>query len=154
MTSLIRQPIIVFVGHVDHGKSSILEKIRDISIISSEPGKITQKISSFNVPIEIIKQKTGPLLKQLKLNIKIPGLLLIDTPGHAAFNNLRKRGGNLADIAVLVIDINEGIKPQTLECIEILKQYKTPFIIALNKIDLLPGWRENPSSFLIKNIQL
>jgi len=94
----------------------------------------------------------GKLLDKLKLSLTIPGILLIDTPGHAAFTNLRKRGGNLADIAILVIDINEGIMPQTLECIEILKQYKTPFIIALNKIDLMRGW-QSKDKFLIQNIQ-
>jgi len=102
--------------------------------------------------LETIEKLCGPLLKKLKLDIKIPGILFLDTPGHAAFTSLRKRGGNLADIAILVIDINEGIMPQTLECIDILKQYKTPFIIALNKIDLLSGWQSN-TKFLIQNIQ-
>ncbi|MEK6948592.1 MAG: translation initiation factor IF-2, partial [Nanoarchaeota archaeon] len=91
------------------------------------------------------------LLNALKLSITIPGLLFIDSPGHAAFISLRKRGGNLADIAILVVDINEGIMPQTLECIDILKQYKTPFIISLNKIDLLPGW-QSKNVFLMQNI--
>ena len=131
---MIRQPIIVLVGHVDHGKSSIIEKIREISITKHEAGLITQKISAVDVPFENIRKICGTLLDQLNLKLNIPGLLMIDTPGHEAFTNLRKRGGNLADIAILVIDINEGLKPQTLEAIEILKQYKTPFVIALNKV--------------------
>ncbi len=148
---MIRQPIVVLVGHVDHGKSSIIEKIREISITKHEAGFITQKISAIDVPLANIKKICGSLLDQLKIKLSIPGLLLIDTPGHEAFTNLRKRGGNLADIAILVIDVIEGIKPQTLEAIEILKQYKTPFVIALNKIDLIPGW-QTKKTFLIQNI--
>lgn len=149
----IRSPICTVVGHVDHGKSSILDKIRGTCIVASEAGGITQCISSTLVPLSIIQNICGGLLKKLNLKFTIPGILFIDTPGHAAFTNLRKRGGNLADIAILVIDINEGIMPQTIECIEILKQYKTPFVIALNKIDLIPGWRENKETLLLQNIQ-
>jgi len=148
---MIRQPIVVLVGHVDHGKSSILERIREISITKHEAGFITQKIFAIDVPFENIRKICGSLLDQLKIKLSIPGLLMIDTPGHEAFTNLRKRGGNLADIAILVIDINEGLKPQTVEAIEILKQYKTPFVIALNKIDLIPGWKSQ-KTFLINNI--
>jgi len=148
---MLRQVLITFVGHVDHGKSSILDYIRETSIVKSEAGGITQQIYSWNIPFSSVKKICGDLLKGK--NIKIPGFLAIDTPGHAAFNNLRKRGGNLADLAVLVIDINEGLKEQTLECIEILKSYKTPFIIALNKIDLIPGWQVNKGIALLKNIE-
>src|SRR3989344_8146917 len=146
-----RQPIVTFVGHIDHGKTTLQDFIRHSSTAQTEAGKITQHIGSSNIPIEAIKKLCGSLLDSLKINITIPGLLFIDTPGHAAFTNLRRRGGNLADIAILVVDVNEGIMPQTLECIEILKQYKTPFIIALNKIDLLPGW-QSKNTFLIQNI--
>ncbi len=148
----IRQPIITFVGHIDHGKTSLQDYIRDSSITKSEAGKITQHIGSSNIPLETVKKLCGKLLDTLKLKFTIPGLLFIDTPGHAAFTNLRRRGGNLADIVILVININEGVMPQTLECIDILKQYKTPFIIALNKIDLLQGW-QSKNSFLIQNIK-
>ena len=144
----IRQPIITFVGHIDHGKTSLQDYIRHSSTAKSEAGLITQHIGSSNVPLETIKKLCGNLLSALKLKLTIPGLLFIDTPGHAAFTNLRRRGGNLADIAVLVISITEGIMPQTLECIDILKQYKTPFIIALNKIDLLSGWQSKNISLL------
>lgn len=148
---MIRQLIVVFEGHVDHGKSSILDQIRGTSVVSGEAGGITQKISASLVGFDVIKKICGRLLTSK--NITIPGLLAIDTPGHAAFTNLRKRGGNLADIAVLVIDINEGIKPQTLEAIEILRHYKTPFVIAANKIDLISGYRSN-KKLLIENINL
>lgn len=129
------------VGHVDHGKTTILDKIRGTAVAAGEAGLITQCISCTNIPFEVIEKicKCSPEIKK----IKIPGLLFLDTPGHASFTNLRKRGGNLADIAILVIDINEGLKPQTKESIEILKSYKTPFIIAANKIDLINGWNSN-----------
>ncbi|MBU2639042.1 MAG: translation initiation factor IF-2 [Nanoarchaeota archaeon] len=138
---MIRQPICVFMGHVDHGKTSLQDRIRHTAVAKSEAGAITQMISSSAVSIETVKRICGNLIKDPS-TLTVPGLLFIDTPGHAAFTNLRKRGGNLADIAVLVIDVNEGIMPQTAESIEILKQYKTPFIIALNKIDLLQGWKK------------
>lgn len=147
----IRSPICTVVGHVDHGKSSILDKIRGSAIVKSEAGAITQAIGASIIPLDTIKKICGNLLETLKTDFTIPGILFIDTPGHAAFTNLRKRGGNLADIAILVIDIREGIMPQTIESIEILKQYKTPFIIAANKIDLLSGWKRNHDS-LLKNI--
>jgi len=142
----LRQPIIALIGHIDHGKSSILDYIRESSIIKSEAGGITQKISSFKISLDEIKKICGSLIESSK--IKIPGFLMIDTPGHAAFNSLRKRGGNLADIAILVVDLNEGLKDQTLECLEILKITKTPFIIAANKLDLVAGWNSTKISFL------
>jgi translation initiation factor 5B len=142
MNSKIRQPIVTVCGHVDHGKTSILDKLRQSSIQSGEAGGITQKISFTLYPSDNLKAAC-PLIEQSGIKLKIPGFLLIDTPGHAAFTNLRKRGGSLADLAVLVIDVNEGIKPQTSEVIQILKHNKTPFIIALNKIDNIHGWKKN-----------
>jgi len=150
---MLRQIVVTTLGHVDHGKTSLLDKIRGTAVVKGEPGKITQSIGSTLVPIDTIKKICGELLKKIKLKITVPGILFLDSPGHAAFTNLRKRGGNLADIAILVIDFNEGIMPQTLECIEILKQYKTPFIIALNKIDLISGW-QSKNTFLLQNIEL
>lgn len=147
-----RQPIVIFMGHIDHGKSSILEKIRGISITKAEPGLITQSIRSYPVPLEVIKRYCGSLIENMKSQLTIPGLLFLDSPGHAAFNNMRKIGGNLADIAILVVDAKEGIKEQTKECLAILKQYKTPFVIALNKVDLIPGWQANPKEKLLANI--
>ncbi len=137
---MIRQPIVTVVGHVDHGKTSILDCFRESSVQEKEAGGITQKISFTLYPLEQIK-KACPLIEKNNINLEIPGFLFIDTPGHAAFTNLRKRGGSLADLAILVIDINEGIKPQTEEVIQILKSNKVPFIIALNKVDNISGWR-------------
>jgi len=148
---MIRSPICTVAGHVDHGKTSVLDKIRGTAIVETEAGRITQAIGASIVPLTTIRKICGPLLERLNIKFTIPGLLFIDTPGHAAFTNLRKRGGNLADIAIVVIDINEGIKPQTTEVIDILKQYKTPFVVALNKIDLISGWQSN-KTLLLENV--
>jgi len=145
---MIRQPIVAIMGHVDHGKTLLLDKIRGTAVAAKEHGGITQAIGASIIPIDTIKKVCGNLLKSI--NVTIPGLLFVDTPGHAAFNSLRKRGGNLADIAILVVDCNEGFKPQTIESIEILKAFKTPFIIAANKIDLISGWRPDSGPVLKK----
>jgi len=139
---MIRQPIISVLGHVDHGKTTLLDKIRSTTIAAKEFGGITQHIGASEVPISIIKKICSKLKNFDQQSIKLPGLLFIDTPGHAAFTNLRKRGGSIADLAILVIDIQDGIQPQTAEAIEILKEYKTPFVIAANKIDSLGGWKK------------
>jgi translation initiation factor 5B len=146
-----RSPIISVLGHVDHGKSSILDSIRGSNIVKSEAGAITQAIGASIMPISVIKERCGKLIDQLKMTITIPGILFIDTPGHAAFTSLRKRGGNLADIAIVVVDINEGFKPQTMEAIEILRNYKTPFVIVANKIDLVSGFKKTDSSLFMNN---
>lgn len=137
----IRQPIITVAGHVDHGKTTLLDSIRKTAIAEGEAGGITQKISFTMFPADKVMWRC-PLLAEKGIKLDIPGFLFIDTPGHAAFTNLRKRGGSLADLAILVIDINEGIKPQTAEVIEILKLNKTPFVVALNKLDRISGWRK------------
>lgn len=145
----IRQPIVTVCGHVDHGKTSTLDRLRGTSIQTGEAGGITQKISFTTMPKETIKERAGSVLEKFKIPLEIPGFLFIDTPGHAAFTNLRKRGSSLADLAVLVIDINEGIKPQTAEVIQILKLNKTPFIIALNKLDNISGWKKAESGLFV-----
>ncbi|RMD57575.1 translation initiation factor IF-2 [Candidatus Woesearchaeota archaeon] len=137
---MIRQPIVTIMGHVDHGKTSLLDSIRGSAITAKEAGGITQAIGASIIPLSTIKKVCGGLLDKLKFTITLPGLLFIDTPGHAAFMSLRKRGGSLADIAILVIDINDGIMPQTRESIDILRHAKTPFIIAANKVDMIEGW--------------
>src|SRR3989339_1267396 len=147
---MLRQVIVTILGNVDSGKSSVIDVIKQTSIVKSEPGKSTQSIKAYSVSLESIKTLCQDALDITK--IKVPGLLLIDTPGHEAFSNLRKRGGSLADIAILVVDVNEGLKPQTIEAIEILKENKTPFVIALNKIDLLNGWHTNTNISLVKSI--
>ncbi len=146
---MLRQPIVSVLGHVDHGKTLLLDKIRGSAIAKKEAGGITQAIGASIIPLATIKSICGDSLKNIK-NLSIPGLLFIDTPGHAAFVNLRKRGGNLADIAILVVDINEGLMPQALESIDILRTYKTPFVIAANKIDLIRGWKKGES--LLKSV--
>lgn len=138
--STLREPIICVLGHVDHGKTSILDSIRGTSVSKKEEGGITQRIAATEIGISrIVELSNGKLSKNI---FKIPGLLFVDTPGHVAFANMRARGGALADIAILVIDINEGLMPQTIESINILKKFKTPFIIVANKIDMISLFRK------------
>ena len=132
----IRQPIVCVLGHVDHGKTSILDAIRGTAQAKKEAGGITQRIGATQIDVSAIIHGTKNILTSTSL--KIPGLLFIDTPGHVAFANMRARGGALADIAILVVDVNEGLMPQTIESINILKKYRTPFVIVANKIDLVP----------------
>ncbi|WP_175059055.1 translation initiation factor IF-2 [Thermococcus sp. 2319x1] len=149
----IRQPIIAVLGHVDHGKTTMLDRIRNTRVAEKEAGGITQHIGATEVPIEVVKQLAGPLLSLWKGEIKLPGLLFIDTPGHEAFTSLRARGGSLADLAVLVVDINEGFQPQTIESIEILRKYRTPFVVAANKIDRIKGWKIVENEPFLVNIK-
>jgi translation initiation factor 5B len=138
---MIRQPIVSVLGHVDHGKTTLLDKIRGSAVAEREAGGITQHIGATEIPTKVIEELCGGLMKQLKADIGFDGLLFIDTPGHAAFTTLRKRGGALADIAILVVDLTEGFQPQTFEAINILRTYKTPFLIAANKVDKVRGWQ-------------
>jgi len=140
----VRQPIVVVLGHIDTGKTLLLDRIRKSSVQAREAGGITQHIGASFFPVKTLTQICGPLLKGLRKRVRIPGLLVIDTPGHEAFVNLRKRGGAVADIAILVIDVLRGFEVQTYECIDILKARKTPFLVAANKIDRLPGWKSKP----------
>ena len=135
----IRQPVVSVLGHVDHGKTKLLDRIRGTSVQAREAGAITQHIGATEVPIDHIYKVCSKLIGSKKFDV--PGLLFIDTPGHHSFVTLRARGGSLADLAVLVIDIREGLMPQTIESIRILRQYKTPFVIALNKVDTIQGWQ-------------
>jgi translation initiation factor 5B len=141
-------------GHVDTGKTLLLDKIRKTSVQAREAGGITQHIGASFFPVDTLKQLVGPLLSMVKSEIEIPGLLVIDTPGHEAFTNLRKRGGSAADIAILVIDILRSFEAQTYECIEILKTRKTPFLVAANKIDRVPGWKSYSDTPFLKAYQL
>ncbi len=143
---MIRHPIISVMGHVDHGKTSLLDRIRKTAVASKEAGGITQHIGASEVPISVIKKIGGRLIDSMGINITLPGLLFIDTPGHEAFTSLRRRGGSISDMAILVVDVMKGFEPQTIESIEILKSYKTPFIVAANKIDLINGWIDSGST--------
>ncbi len=150
----IRQPIVVVLGHVDSGKTSILDKIRGTGVQEREAGGITQHIGASFLPTETIKKMTGPLYEKLsKGEHTIPGLLVIDTPGHEVFTNLRARGGSAADIAILVVDANRGFQPQTNESLKILESRKVPFVVALNKTDMLSGWKKTDTPYISQAIK-
>jgi translation initiation factor 5B len=150
----LRQPVLVVLGHVDSGKTSLLDTIRGTGVQAREAGGITQHIGASFFPIDTIKELTGPLYDKLaKSESPIPGVLVIDTPGHEVFANLRSRGGSAADIAIIVIDVNKGFEPQTYESMEILKKRKVPFVVALNKIDMLTGWRRINSPFITEQVK-
>jgi len=138
-TQKIRQPIVTVLGHIDHGKTSLLDYIRGTLVQKREAAGITQHIGASFFPLQNILDFCGSKYQKMKINI--PGLLIIDTPGHAAFMNLRRRGGAVADIAILVVDVTAGSMPITWESVRILRERKVPFIIAANKIDLLYGWK-------------
>lgn len=147
--SNMRTPIVVVMGHVDHGKTSLLDKIRGTAVVDLEAGAITQHIGATEVPLDVIQDFCGSHFGE---DIQVPGLLFIDTPGHHAFTSLRSRGGSLADLAVLIVDMNEGFQPQTIESLTILKRYKTPFVVAANKMDRIAGWRPMKNSSFAKTL--
>jgi translation initiation factor 5B len=140
MEQTTRQPIVCVLGHVDAGKTSLLDKIRGSTVAAREAGMMTQHIGASFFPLETLKQITGPLSSAVGDHINIPGFLVIDTPGHNVFLNLRRRGGSVADIAILVIDMNRGFEAQTHESLGILKRRRTPFVVAATKIDMVSGW--------------
>ena len=140
-------------GHVDTGKTLLLDNIRKSSVQAREIGGITQHIGASFFPIDTLMEFCGPLLTQLKGKIKIPGLLIIDTPGHEAFANLRKRGGGAADIAILIIDVLKGFEAQTYESLEILKARRTPFLVGVNKIDRISGWKFESGKLFLESYQ-
>lgn len=143
----MRSPICAFLGHVDAGKTSIMDAVRDTMSAYKESGGLTQNIGSTEVPTDRIMEIADDLLHKFNININVPSIIFIDSPGHEAFITLRQRGASIADIAILTVDITEGIQNQTIESIEILKSYKTPFLVALTKIDTVQGFRrlENTS---------
>jgi translation initiation factor 5B len=149
----LRQPVVVVLGHVDSGKTSLLDKVRGTAVQAREVGGITQHIGASFFPVETVKEITGPLYAKLaKAETPIPGLLVIDTPGHEVFANLRMRGGSAADIAIVVVDVNKGFEAQTIESVDILKKRKVPFVVALNKVDMVAGWRSS-SKFISEEVK-
>ena len=152
-----RQPIIAILGHVDHGKTSLLDHVRSLgsesrsSVMDREAGGITQHIGATEVPAKILNDLCAPLLGGKTFDS--PGLLFIDTPGHQSFSALRSRGGALADIAILIVDISEGCKPQTIESLRILKDSKTPFVLAANKVDRIHGWHSEKNRAMAFSIR-
>jgi len=142
----LRQPVVVVLGHTDAGKTSLLDRIRGTGVQAREAGGITQEIGASFFPMETLETICGPLLSKTGGQLKIPGLLVIDTPGHEIFSNLRMRGGSAADIAILLVDVLKGLENQTMESIEILKERHVPFLVALNKVDMIRGWRKDTVS--------
>ena len=142
----LRQPVVVVLGHTDAGKTSLLDRIRGTGVQAREAGGITQEIGASFFPMETLEAICGPLLSKTGGSLKIPGLLVIDTPGHEIFSNLRMRGGSAADIAILLVDVLKGLENQTMESIEILKERRVPFLVALNKVDMIRGWRKDTGS--------
>jgi len=119
-----RPPIVVVMGHIDHGKTTLLDTIRKTNIANKETGGITQNIGAYEITVSSKNEEYN--------NRKIT---FIDTPGHEAFTTMRSRGAKAADIAILIIAADEGVKPQTVEALNLIQQAKIPYIIALNKID-------------------
>lgn len=150
----LRAPICCIMGHVDAGKTSLLDSIRSSSVASGEAGGITQQIGATYLQKKFIVDKSSSIKGKFSTEkIPIPGLLMIDTPGHEAFFKLRQRGSSMCDIAILAVDIIEGILPQTKEAIDLLKRNKVPFVIAATKLDKVWGWESQDNLILRKSFK-
>lgn len=149
-----RQPIVAVLGHVDSGKTTLLDTIRGTGVQDREAGGITQHIGASFLPADTLRKSCGKLYSQLeKSEFQVKGILVIDTPGHEVFRNLRLRGGSAADIAILVVDANKGFQMQTSESLDILKKHGVPFVVALNKVDSLGGWRHTDTSSITESLK-
>ena len=141
----LRQPIVAVTGHVDHGKTSLLDLLRSIggnktNVMNREAGGITQELGVTNVPSDLLIKAIQTMPFKEKPKFDSPGIIFLDTPGHESFGSIRTRSGNVADIAVLIVDLVEGFKPQTIQSIQLLEQNNIPFIIVGNKIDRIHRW--------------
>ena len=134
----VRPPIVAVMGHIDHGKSSILDYIRKTNVVSGESGGITQHLSAYEL---LHKDRTGAERK----------ITFLDTPGHEAFSAMRERGAHVADVAILVVSAEDGVKAQTVEAFQKIKESQTPFIVAINKIDKPGADIEKTKNNLVEN---
>jgi translation initiation factor IF-2 len=133
-----RQPVIAVLGHVDHGKSSLLDYIRKTNIVDGEAGGITQRISAYEVEYKLPKGEIKPIT-------------FLDTPGHAAFQGMRERGVEIADIAILIVSAEDGVKAQTLEAWKTIDARKLPYLVAINKIDKPGADVQKTKNSLVEN---